>query len=167
MKSINLLDLPSIEKYTMEIRKARIRDIQAIVDFQQRMAHESEGIVLDNEVLTQGVQRVFEDHSKGFYLIAEDNGQAVASMLLTPEWSDWRNRLYLWIQSLYVLPEFRKKGVFGKLYEHVRGLVNSSDEYAGLKLYVAEKNQSAQEVYLRVGMKRSHYQLFEWNKFKY
>lgn len=148
----------------MEIRNAKPQDIHHIVDFQSRMAKESEGIVLDRGILTKGVESVFEDASRGFYLVVENQDQVVGSMLLTPEWSDWRNSQFLWIQSLYVLPDFRKKGIFRKMYNYIREVVNSSEKYAGLKLYVAEENESAQQVYHRVGMEKSHYQLFEWNK---
>jgi len=148
----------------MTIRKATENDIRTIAKFQQKMAYETEQLELDEETLIRGVGNVLKDPSKGFYLLAQENGNVIASMLLTPEWSDWRNSLYLWIQSLYVLPEHRKTGVFSKLYGYVRDLVMHSDEYAGLKLYVDKDNSAAQEAYRRVGMKASHYNLFEWNK---
>jgi len=151
----------------MTIRKAEKNDIRTIAEFQQKMAHETEHLQLDESVLVDGVGSVFDNPSLGFYLLAQDEAQVIASMLLTPEWSDWRNSLFLWIQSLYVIPEYRKKGVFRMMYDHVRNMVSESDEYAGLKLYVDKGNTRAQEVYRKVGMEASHYNLFEWNKMEY
>lgn len=148
----------------MVVRKAHPEDLPVIVDFQQKMAEETENISLNEGVLKNGVERIFTDPSKGFYLLVEEEGSIIACMMLTPEWSDWRNRLFLWIQSLYVLPEYRQQGIFRKMYKHVKMLVNNSEEYAGLKLYVARENKVAQEVYYKIGMQSSHYQLFEWNK---
>lgn len=149
----------------MIIRNATIKDVSIIAGFQQRMAGETENLSLDEIILIKGVTKLFQDPSKGFYLVAIEDDAIVASMLLTPEWSDWRNSLYLWIQSLYVLPEYRRKGVFRKMYEHVKQIVLDSEAYAGLKLYVDQNNVSAQEVYKQVGMEASHYNLFEWSKF--
>lgn len=151
----------------MNIRKAVPDDIPVIVDFQQKMAYETEQITLDDSVLSSGVKNVFSDHSLGFYLIVENENKIIASMLLTPEWSDWRNSLFLWIQSLYVLPDFRKKGVFKLLYNYVKTMVSQSDKYSGIKLYVDQDNKKAQEAYSKVGMEASHYHLYEWNKSNY
>ena len=151
----------------MIIRNATTDDVSVIAGFQQKMAGETENLSLDETILIKGVTRVFQDPSKGFYLVAMENESIIASMLLTPEWSDWRNSLFLWIQSLYVLPEYRRKGVFRKMYDHVKQLVLDSDAYAGIKLYVDQNNQRAQEVYKQVGMDASHYKLFEWNKLDY
>ncbi len=151
----------------MKIRKATHADIPAIAGFQKLMAQETEGIRLNEELLLRGVGRVMDDPSLGFYLVAEDDGRLVASMMLTPEWSDWRNSLFLWIQSLFVVPEYRRRGIFRMMYEYARDMVLGSDAYAGLKLYVDKDNLPAQAVYRRVGMKDSHYNLFEWNKFDY
>jgi ribosomal protein S18 acetylase RimI-like enzyme len=151
----------------MIIRKANFDDVPVIAGFQKKMADETEQLKLDETLLLKGVGQVFKDPSKGFYLLAVEGGIVVASMLLTPEWSDWRNSLFLWIQSLYVIPEYRKKGVFRKMYEHVKKMVQESGEYAGLKLYVDRGNTLAQAVYRQVGMKASHYNLYEWNKMDY
>ncbi|MEZ5081907.1 MAG: GNAT family N-acetyltransferase [Bacteroidales bacterium] len=148
----------------MEISVAFPEDIERIVEFQQKMAQETEQISLDNYTVSLGVQAVFSNPAKGTYVVAKDRNTLVASMLLTPEWSDWRNATFLWIQSLYVLPEYRKKGIFRKMYDYVKKTVNDSNHYAGIKLYVASENELAQEVYKNVGMISSHYRLFEWNK---
>jgi ribosomal protein S18 acetylase RimI-like enzyme len=163
----NSLDLFSEGIAMMIIRKAVQEDIGVIAGFQQKMAMETENLSLDESLLINGVGNVFRNPSLGFYLIAQDNDRVIASMLLTPEWSDWRNSLFLWIQSLYVIPEYRKKGVFRMMYEHVRRMVQDSGDYAGLKLYVDESNTPAQKTYRQVGMRSSHYRLFEWNKFDY
>ncbi|MCB2221383.1 MAG: GNAT family N-acetyltransferase [Bacteroidetes bacterium] len=145
------------------IREATKKDAPVIADFQLRMALETEDLALNGPQVTAGVNAVMADRSKGFYIIAEDEG-IVASMLLTPEWSDWRNGYFLWIQSLYVIPEYRKKGVFRMMYDFVKNKVNSSHDYVGIKLYVDQDNEIAQKAYEKVGMETSHYQLFEWNK---
>ena len=145
------------------IRESVFNDTSVIADFQQKMAFETEGIYLDNNKVRAGVNAVMEDKSKGFYIVAEE-GEIVASMLLTPEWSDWRNGYFLWIQSLYVIPDYRKKGVFRMMYDFVKNKVNSSEVYVGIKLYVDQHNEVAQKAYEKVGMESSHYRMFEWNK---
>jgi len=152
----------------MVIRKAVQDDISVIVKFQQEMAYETENLSLDKSVLNKGVGNVFQDPAKGFYLLAQkENETIIATMLLTPEWSDWRNSLFLWIQSLYILPEYRHRGIFRKMYTYVKEMVADSDDYAGLKLYVDKNNIIAQKVYQQVGMQASRYKLFEWNKMNY
>ena len=151
----------------MIIRKAVQDDISVIVEFQQEMAFETEKISLDESILKKGVGRIFKDPAKGFYILAQENNIIIASMLLTPEWSDWRNSLFLWIQSLYILPEYRHRGVFRKMYTYIKEKVAASDDYAGLKLYVDKDNSIAHKVYHQVGMQTSHYNLFEWNKINY
>lgn len=148
----------------MEITVASTDDITGIVEFQQKMALETEQLSLDENTVYKGVQAVFSNPAKGNYVVAKDKDTLVASMLLTPEWSDWRNATFLWIQSLYVLPSYRKKGIFRKMYDFVKKTVNDSNHYAGIKLYVATENELAQDVYKNVGMTSSHYRLFEWNK---
>jgi predicted GNAT family acetyltransferase len=146
------------------IRKAVVKDITRIVEFQQKMAFETESLRLDPEVLLKGVESVFADPTKGFYLVTETDQTIVACTLLTPEWSDWRNGTFLWIQSVYVEPNYRKKGIYSKMYSYVKNLVLNSPEYLGLRLYVVMNNKSAQEVYSRTGMDGDHYKLYEWVK---
>lgn len=146
------------------IRKANRNDIPLIVGFQQKMAAETESLELDLNTLTKGVESVFLNPEKGFYLVAEFDGLVVGCTMLTPEWSDWRNGTILWIQSVFIEPDFRKKGVFSHLYGFVKSLVLRSPEYLGLRLYVVNDNAIAQEVYRRSGMDGNHYRLFEWIK---
>jgi len=148
----------------MKIRKAEIADAKSIIDFQQKMARETENIKLNIDVLTKGVNTVFNDSSKGIYYVAIDQNKIIASLLTTYEWSDWRNGCILWIQSVYVLPEFRGKGVFGKMYQHLKSMVKNSDEYLGLRLYVDHTNKKAQNVYDKIGMDGEHYRMYEWFK---
>ncbi len=146
------------------VRKATREDISTIVSFQQDMAMETESMTLDVSIVSKGVTSVFDHPEYGFYLVATENDLVVGSMLLTPEWSDWRNATWLWIQSVYVGAEHRKKGVFKSLYNYIQNVVNRTENYAGLKLYVDQDNKRAQEVYKKMGMDLSHYQLFEWSK---
>jgi ribosomal protein S18 acetylase RimI-like enzyme len=146
------------------IRKAIVKDITRIVEFQQIMALETESLHLVPEVLLKGIDSVFADPAKGFYLVAETDQTVVACTMLTPEWSDWRNGTFLWIQSVYVDPAYRQKGIYSKMYSFVKNLVLNSPEYLGLRLYVVMNNKVAQEVYSRTGMDGDHYKLYEWVK---
>ncbi len=148
----------------MQIRKGNIKDAEIIIDFQRKMAKETENLELDNNTIDKGVHAVFEDSSKGTYYVAEDNGKVIASLMTTYEWSDWRNGCVLWIQSVYVLPEYRQKGVYKQMYEHLKQMVIESDKYLGLRLYVDLTNERAQKVYTKLGMNGEHYKLFEWFK---
>ncbi len=154
------VDLPEM----ITIRKAETKDITAIAGFQQKMALETESLELDPEKLLSGVEAVLTDPGKGFYLVAVFDDKVVASTLLTSEWSDWRNGKFLWIQSVYVEPEYRKMGVYSKMYSFVKDIALNSPDYLGLRLYVATDNRTAQEVYKRTGMDGDHYKLFEWIK---
>ena len=146
------------------IRQARPEDAAAIVDFQVRMARETEGMELDLPTVTRGVQAVFDDPSKGQYWVAESDGRVAGSLLTTWEWSDWRNGTVLWIQSVYVLPELRGSGIYRRMYEHLRERVLDSPDLMGIRLYVDRRNTAAQAVYERLGMSREHYEMFEWLK---
>ncbi len=148
----------------MNIRRAKREDVDAIIHFQVSMARETEGLELDEKVLRKGVEALFTDESRGGYFVAELANQVVGSLMLTFEWSDWRNSMVWWIQSVYVSPEFRKRGVYGGLYRHVKALAEADPGIAGIRLYVDRRNTLAQEVYQRLGMNGEHYQVFEWMK---
>jgi ribosomal protein S18 acetylase RimI-like enzyme len=148
----------------LRIRAAAPEDAPAIVGFQLRMARETEELELDPATVTRGVAAVFADSSKGAYWVAGRGGQVVASLLTTYEWSDWRDGVVLWIQSVYVIPEERGRGVYRALYEHLRHRVEESPELKGIRLYVDKRNAAARAVYERLGMTREHYELFEWMK---
>ena len=148
----------------IDYRQATPDDVSVIVDFQIAMALETEELELDREVCTRGVHAVFDDPSRGRYFLAESEGTVVASLMITYEWSDWRNGNVWWIQSVYVVPSFRGQRVYAGLYEHVQRLVRKDDGIRGIRLYVDRRNVSAQSVYTRLGMNGEHYQVFEWMK---
>lgn len=148
----------------MNIRSAQISDLEQLVDFQITMALESENLHLDKDILQQGILSVLNDKTKGSYFVVEDESTLIASLLITYEWSDWRNKMVWWIQSVFVVPEFRQKGVFKKLYNHIQAIVENDDTICGLRLYVDKQNIRAQNVYRNIGMNGEHYQVFEWMK---
>jgi GNAT superfamily N-acetyltransferase len=143
------------------IRKATPSDSSSIIDFQLKMARETENMKLVPETVTKGVDAIFHDESKGQYYVAESEGSVIASLLITFEWSDWRNCNVWWFQSVYVVPEFRRQGVFRKMYSHIRELAEKQD-IAGLRLYVETKNSRAQMTYEALGMSSEHYSFYEW-----
>ena len=145
-------------------RAAVVADAPTIVEFQIAMARETEDVELDREVCTAGVAAVFANPTHGFYLVGEQNGHVIVSTMITYEWSDWRNGVVWWIQSVYVVPEARGQGVYKGLYRSVQGLANADAGVRGIRLYVDKRNARAQQVYARLGMNGEHYQVFEWMK---
>jgi len=141
----------------MRIREATARDLEFIVAANSALATESEGQQLDPALLRPGVQAVLDDSTLGRYYLAEIEGHVVGQLMTTYEWSDWRNGLFLWIQSVYVLPGHRGEGVFRALYDHLSGLADSDPRICGIRLYVDRSNERAQGVYSRLGMHRSNY----------
>jgi GNAT superfamily N-acetyltransferase len=146
------------------IRKAQRSDIEILIGFQQAMALETEALLLDDERLKQGVEGVFNDSARGEYFIAEADEMIAGCLMITREWSDWRAKTILWIQSVYVLPQYRGKGVYSVLYQHICSKVTNDLSLGGIRLYVDKRNGNALEVYSKLGMDGSHYQLFEWMK---
>ncbi len=153
-----------MQQERVRYRGALIDDRDAIVDFQIAMARETEEVDLDRLTCTRGVEAVFADPSLGRYFVAEHGGRVVASLLITYEWSDWRNGVVWWIQSVYVRPEVRRQRVYAGLYDYIKGLVDEDEGIRGIRLYVDRRNKRAQEVYARLGMNGEHYQVFEWMK---
>lgn len=145
-------------------RDGNPRDAHDIVEFQIAMAQETEDFALDRDICTRGVEAVFADSSLGRYFVAESESSLIASLMITPEWSDWRNGVVWWIQSVYVRPDHRRRGAYAGLYEHVKRIAESIEMVKGIRLYVDKRNTSAQEVYRRMGMNGEHYQVFEWMK---
>jgi GNAT superfamily N-acetyltransferase len=145
---------------TLAIRPATPADIPHLVVWNAAMASETEAKALDLSVLQRGVHGVFDEPRRGFYLVAELEGRAVGSLLVTYEWSDWRNGDFWWIQSVYVMPNARRHGVFRALYAEVRQ--RAADAGAvGLRLYVETENQRAQATYGGLGMAACHYAMYE------
>lgn len=128
------------------------------------MAKETEGVELEYSVVEKGINAVLNDSSKGRYYVAESNGKVVGSLLTTYEWSDWRNGTVLWIQSVYIEPQYRRKGIYSMLYEHVKNYVIKNPDLKGIRLYADKSNETAQKVYRKLGMSPDHYITFEWLK---
>lgn len=149
---------------TTTYRQAVAADAPAIIEFQLAMARETEELELDRHICTRGVQAVFADAWHGQYHVCEQAGIIVGSTLITYEWSDWRDGVVWWIQSVYVLPAARGQGVYKGLYAYVQDLANTDARVRGIRLYVDKRNISAQQVYARLGMNGEHYQVFEWMK---
>lgn len=144
----------------MNIRLATVEDAGTFVEFNQAMAFETEGKQLDSDVVEPAVRSVFTDTEKGFYVVAEGDGQIVGGLMVTYEWSDWRNAWWWWVQSVYIRPESRGKRVYSLLYDFVKAQAKDAGVY-GIRLYVETENVHAQRVYEKVGMEQSHYMMYE------
>jgi ribosomal protein S18 acetylase RimI-like enzyme len=145
----------------LKIREAVLSDAQLIADFNLLLAEESEGLHLDAARVQAGVAAVLEDPAKGMYYVAEMAGAVVGQLMITYEWSDWRNGNIWWIQSVFVKPEFRRAGVFRALYYHLQSLARSRQDVCSLRLYVHAENTRAIQSYERLGMSRTHYEIYE------
>jgi GNAT superfamily N-acetyltransferase len=148
----------------MIVREARLTDMPSLLDFQLKMALETENVQLEIQPLTQGMQRLLKDPGKGKYYVAEESGEVIGCLMTTFEWSEWRCGTILWIQSVYVAAPWRKKGVFKMMYQHIHQLVSDDPDLKGIRLYVDKTNQTAQKVYNGLGMNGDHYTVFEWMK---
>ena len=126
-----------------------------------RLALETERRQLDPATVAAGVNALLADAAKGIYFVAEADGQPVGQLLITREWSDWRNGDFWWIQSVYVMEPFRGRGIFRALFEHVHALAKACHDVCGLRLYVEANNSRAQEAYCRLGLTKTDYELFE------
>ncbi|CAN5325627.1 GNAT family N-acetyltransferase [soil metagenome] len=145
----------------MNIRVATSRDADALIEFNQAMALETEDKHLDPDVLGPGVRAVFGDPQKGFYVVAEDKGHIMGALMVTYEWSDWRNGWFWWIQSVYILPEARGRKIYSQLYRFVKDRAAEAGNVCGFRLYVESDNSHARRVYGNVGMEASHYLMYE------
>ncbi|RAW03117.1 GNAT family N-acetyltransferase [Pseudochryseolinea flava] len=146
----------------IEIRQATRDDLPTLQKFQVQLALESEGISLDEAKLSAGLKALLNDEHKGVYYVALENQQVIACYLITFEWSDWRNGMVWWLQSVYVIESHRGKGVFRVMYEHVLAQINADPSVIGLRLYVDKSNARAMHVYRAMGMDGDHYTVFEW-----
>jgi len=144
------------------VSRGEVCDIDSIVQFQADMAMESEGSVLNKEKVTKGVTATMLDDSKGIYWVVKYEGRTIGSLMITREWSDWNNEWYWWIQSVYVVPEFRKQGVYKAMYQKVKDAAKENN-VSQIRLYVDKTNHSAQKVYQNLGMHESHYLMYEEN----
>lgn len=142
------------------VRRASLEDLQALVDGNRAMAEETEGLELDEATVRAGVRAVLEGRQPGTYHVVEEAGRVVGQLMITYEWSDWRNRMVWWIQSVYVRPEARRRGMYRRLYDAVLAEARAAGA-GGVRLYVDRRNEAAQRVYERLGMDGEHYRLFE------
>jgi GNAT superfamily N-acetyltransferase len=145
----------------MQIRKAIKEDIDALIGFNEAMALETEDKRLPTATLRKGVEAVFDDPQKGFYLVAEDEGRVIGGLMVTYEWSDWRNAWFWWIQSVYVNSDYRGKRIYSQLYDFVKKEAASAGNVCGFRLYVEKENAHAQRVYEKVGMEETYYLMYE------
>jgi len=145
----------------LNTRQAERDDAPTISEFNLAMAAETEHKTLDPAVVRQGVLAVFSRPELGRYFVAEQDGQVIGQLMLTPEWSDWRNGMFWWIQSVYVRPDHRRRGVFRALYCHVEELARRTRGICGLRLYVEADNQWAQAAYRELGMRPSGHSIYE------
>ncbi len=145
----------------IQIRDACPEDLETIVEFNARLAEETEGKLLDPATLALGVRAALLAPDRLRYWVAERNGRRVGQAAVTREWSDWRNGWLWWFQSVYVHPEARAAGVFRALHAHIRELARSHQDVVGLRLYVEFENQNAQRTYHALGLKPAGYQVFE------
>jgi GNAT superfamily N-acetyltransferase len=142
------------------VRNAEATDWATIAEFNRALAAETEDKALDWDILSEGVRRLLEDPAKGRYFIAEVGGRIVGTTMITYEWSDWRDGWIWWIQSVYVHPDFRGRGVFSSLYRHVEQLA-AAEEVRAVRLYVLRSNERAHATYLKLGMHESGYTVLE------
>lgn len=146
---------------TVTIRSARADDLTQIVDFNLRLAEESEGKKLDEAVLSKGVQRALASPEMCRYFMAEVSGEVAGQTMITFELTDWRDGVLWWLQSVYVRPEFRKIGAFKALFRHIATLAKETPDVRGLRLYVEQGNSRAQKVYEQMGMQPGGYLVYE------
>jgi GNAT superfamily N-acetyltransferase len=145
----------------ISVRAAAPGDAGRLVEFNRALARETESRELDPSVLARGVARVLAEPERGRYFVAEIGGGVVGSLLVTTEWSDWRDGWFWWIQSVYVEPKARGRGVYAALHEHVREAARAEGDVVGLRLYVERENETAQRTYRRLGMSETAYLLYE------
>jgi len=145
----------------MTIREAEPTDQPVIADFNSRLAEETEGKQLEPNLIGPGVEELLADSTKGRYWLAIIDGKIAGQIMVTYEWSDWRNGMLWWIQSVYIPAEFRRKGVFSALYQHVESLVKEDQNACGLRLYVENGNKRAQDTYRNLGMVEPGYIVME------
>lgn len=147
----------------ISIRVGELKDVPTLVAFNRAMARETEDKELPEDVVTDGVAALLRSPHLGFYVVAEMGEVVVGSLMVTFEWSDWRNAVFWWIQSVFVRPELRRQGVYRRLYQHVRELAGRQEDprVCGFRLYVEKGNEVAKRTYQALGMQGSCYEVFE------
>jgi GNAT superfamily N-acetyltransferase len=145
----------------LQLRQATLADAEVVARCSTEMAWETEYLRLDAERVRRGVEAALRDPSKGFYVVAVLDGKVVGQSMVTFEWSDWSNGMRWWVQSVYVSPEVRRRGVYRALFQYLLELARSDGTVCGLRLYVHRENRLAQTVYRRLGFREVHYLLYE------
>lgn len=149
----------------VEVRLASPADLDVLVEFSAAMALETEARRLDHARLRLGVRAVLESTDHGFYVVGErhdlDSHQVVGQLLVTYEWSDWRNATFWWVQSVYVHPTWRRQGIYRQMHQHITNMARAREHVCGVRLYVEEHNETAQQVYRQVGLMPAGYLVFE------
>ena len=145
----------------VRVRPAAMGDLEVLVRFNAAIAKETEGRQLNMERLRNGTRAVLESSEHGYYLVAETESVVVGQLFVTYEWSDWRNGMFWWIQSVYVEPSVRGRGVYRALHERVLKDARARGDVCGLRLYVEKENEAAQEAYTRLGMTMTPYRVYE------
>ncbi len=146
----------------IEIREARMDDLDTIVKFNYNLAKETEGKELDMDVLTKGVKALLLDERKGKYHVYTVFDKVVAQIMYTYEWSDWRNGNFLWIQSVYVDKEYRRKGIFNYLFNYIKNICDKDENIVGMRLYVEKENINAKATYESLNMYECDYNMYEY-----
>jgi len=146
---------------SLTVRAATAADTPVVVEFNRLLAEETEGKTLDPGLLGPGVKAALSDPRRALYFLATEVDAVVGQIMVTFEWSDWRNGWIWWIQSVYVRREARRRGVFRALFNHVERLARAGSEVVGLRLYVENNNHAAQQTYQRLGMRRAGYFVLE------
>lgn len=146
----------------IKIRKARLDDLETIVKFNYNLAKQTEDKELNLEILTKGVEAILKDSTKGQYNVCEIDNEVVGQIMYTYEWSDWRNGTFLWVQSVYVDEQHRRKGIFKSLYNHVKQICDNDEGTAGIRLYVEKENLNAKATYKSLGMCECDYHMYEY-----
>ena len=148
----------------ISVRRAKATDSETIAAFNVAMALETENLVIEPDTLLNGVTAMQANIDLGFYLVACNRDQVIGCLGVTYEWSDWRNGLFWWIQSVYVPKEHRRQGVYSKMYNNLLELAQLDSECCGIRLYVEKENKEAQKTYKKLGMKNAGYEIMEFNK---
>ena len=146
---------------TYSLRKATVKDAPSIAFMNVSLARESENKELDLALVNKGVVALLEDANKGWYLLACEGDNLIGQLMITYEWSDWRNGWFWWIQSVYIEPEYRGQGIYSELYSFVKNRAREVGGVCGFRLYVEKDNRHAQDVYRKLGMEETYYQMFE------
>ncbi len=147
--------------HNLTIRKASESDADSIIQFNIAMAKETEGKILHRHDIEPGVLGLFKKPEYGFYIVAVAGGRVVGSLMVTFEWSDWRNGVIWWIQSVYVIPECRRNGIYRAMYSSIKKMAREKPDVRGFRLYVEKTNIAAQKTYAALGMEEAQYKMFE------